>query len=187
MTFTPNELVWYNEGGDMQSGGYSVDSLFKTLGITPISNIDNTSTGNMTGGGSKKKQANMKQVKKVSELFGGGMAVPAGLSLLNQDISTLLSKQNNSQHGGDMQSGGDNGGYSTTLEGGGLIPESLFDKLTKLVTPDNDNIGNIGNTSNTGNNTKSRKKNKNTKKKTNNRSGSKNSKSKRKTKRKSNA
>ena len=182
MTFTPNELVWYNEGGDMQSGGYSVDSLFKTLGITPISNIDHTSTGNMTGGGSKKKQANMKQVKKVSELFGGGMAVPAGLSLLNEDISTLLSRQNNSQHGGNnsIHTQG-NGGYSTTLEGGGLIPESLFDKLTKLVTPDNDNTGN------TSNNTKSRKKNKNTKKKTNSRTNSKNGKSKRKTKRRSNA
>ena len=185
MTFTPNELVWYNEGGDMQSGGYSVDSLFKTLGITPISNIDNTSTGNMTGGGSKKKQANMKQVKKVSELFGGGMAVPAGLSLLNEDISTLLSRQNNSQHGGNnvIHSQG-NGSYSTTLEGGGLIPESLFDKLTKLVSPDNDNTGNTSNTSNT---TKSRRKNKNTKKKTNNRSSSKNGKPKRKTKRRSNA
>lgn len=182
MTFTPNELVWYNEGGDMQSGGYSVDSLFKTLGITPISNIDNTSTGNMTGGGSKKKQANMKQVKKVSELFGGGMAVPAGLSLLNEDISTLLSRQNNSQHGGNnvIHSQG-NGSYSTTLEGGGLIPESLFDKLTKLVSPDNDNTGNTSNT------TKSRRKNKNTKKKTNNRSSSNNGKPKRKTKRRSNA
>lgn len=116
MNVSPKDLVWYNEGGDIQSGGYSVDSLFKTLGISPIIS-DNLNV--MTGGGKGGKN-----VERFSELF-GSTAVPAGLSLLGGSNDLKRSEPSTDF---DVQYGGE-----------GMISESLFDKLTKLISPDNDN------------------------------------------------
>lgn len=118
MNVSPKDLVWYNEGGDIQSGGYSVDSLFKTLGISPIIS-DNLNV--MTGGGKEGKN-----VEHFSELF-NSTAVPAGLSLLGGSNDLKGSEPSRLF---DVQYGGE-----------GMISESLFDKLTKLISPDNDNAG----------------------------------------------
>ena len=64
MSFTPKDLVWYNEGDNIQSGGYSVDSLFKTLGISPIT----TENVNMTGGGNKGSNSEIHNVK-MSQIY----------------------------------------------------------------------------------------------------------------------
>jgi hypothetical protein len=111
MSFTPRDLVWYNEGDSIQSGGYSVDSLFKTLGVSPIT------TNNMTGGSNKDSNSKIENAKNVSELF-KATAVPAGLTMIDGN-----SKNNTSE-------------YNIQYAGQGLINESLFDKLTKLASPD---------------------------------------------------
>lgn len=119
MSLTPKDLVWYNEGGDgdIKSGGYSVDSLFKTLGVSPMT-TDNGSGSLMTGGGSGNGG-------KVSDMF-RNTAIPAGLTLMS---------------GGGFGRNDSKGSHEMTNDiqhaGGGLIPESLFDKLTKLASPDN--------------------------------------------------
>lgn len=112
MSFTPKDLVWYNEGDSIQSGGYSVDSLFKTLGVSPI-----TTNNNMTGGSNKDSNSKIGDAKNVSELF-KATAVPAGLTMIGGD-----SKNNSTD-------------YDIQYAGQGLINESLFDKLTKLASPD---------------------------------------------------
>lgn len=117
MSFTPRDLVWYNEGDSIQSGGYSVDSLFKTLGVSPI-----ITDNNMTGGGNKesnsKSNSKIEHAKNVSDLF-KATAVPAGLTMIGGE-----SKNNSSE-------------YDIQYAGQGLINESLFDKLAKLASPDN--------------------------------------------------
>ena len=112
MSFTPKDLVWYNEGDSIQSGGYSVDSLFKTLGVSPI-----TTNNNMTGGSNKDSNSKIGDAKNVSDLF-KATAVPAGLTMIGGD------SKNNSID------------YDIQYAGQGLINESLFDKLTKLASPD---------------------------------------------------
>jgi hypothetical protein len=153
MNVSPKDLVWYNEGGDIQSGGYSVDSLFKTLGISPIIS-DNLNV--MTGGGKEGKN-----VERFSELF-DSTAVPAGLSLLggSNDLKGSTSETNlgsGSVSGFDVQYGGE-----------GMISESLFDKLTKLISPDNnDNDNNDNNKEKRENKTHKKKAHRQTKKKGN--------------------
>lgn len=119
MSLTPKDLVWYNEGGDgdIKSGGYSVDSLFKTLGVSPMT-TDNGSGSLMTGGGSGNGG-------KVSDMF-RNTAIPAGLTLMSGGAGFGSNKGDNHEMTNDIQHAG-----------GGLIPESLFDKLTKLASPDN--------------------------------------------------
>jgi hypothetical protein len=124
MSLTPKDLVWYNEGGDggIKSGGYSVDSLFKTLGVSPMT-TDNGSGSLMTGGG------NGNNGGKVSDMF-RHTAIPAGL--------TLMSGGGGAGFGSNNSKGGNHEMTSDIQHvGGGLISESLFDKLTKLASPDN--------------------------------------------------
>lgn len=116
MSLTPKDLVWYNEGcdGGIKSGGYSVDSLLKTIGVSPMT-TDNGSGSLMTGGGRGNGG-------KVSDMF-RHTAIPAGLTLMSGGgfgSNDSNDRRNDIQHAG-----------------GGLIPESLFDKLTKLASPDN--------------------------------------------------
>ena len=129
MNVSPKDLVWYNEGGDIQSGGYSVDSLFKTLGISPIIS-DNLNV--MTGGGKEGKN-----VERFSELF-NSTAVPAGLSLLggSNDLKGSSSETNLGSGSGSVS------GFDVQYGGEGMISESLFDKLTKLISPDNNDNNN---------------------------------------------
>lgn len=121
MSLTPNDLVWYNEGGDgdVKSGGYSVDSLFKTLGVSPMT-TDNDSVSLMTGGGKGKNTGS-----KVSDMF-RNTAIPAGLTLMSGGGFSRNDSKGNHEMTSDIQH-----------VGGGLIPESLFDKLSKLASPDN--------------------------------------------------
>ena len=122
--FTPNELVWYEEGGQIHSAGYKVESLFKTLGIAPMTtmNAPVMSGGNGNAGETNGDDGN------VSDLF-RFMGVPAGLSSV---IGADVTKTHEVMTGG----GGDSADVRRTE--GGLIPSSLFDKLVKLASPEAD-------------------------------------------------
>ena len=111
MSFTPNELVWYEKDGVIHSAGYKVESLFKTLGIAPISTMNKP----MNGGGSNGDT-------QFSDLF-RFMGVPAGLStVLSEEVTA--NSDSESSFKPEYQ----------RIEGG-LMSNSLYDKLMELASP----------------------------------------------------
>ena len=135
--FTPNELVWYEEGGQIHSAGYKVESLFKTLGIAPMTTMN---APVMSGGNANAGEVG-EDAGSVSDLF-RFMGVPAGLSsVIGSDVSGTHEM---------MTGGGDSADVRRTE--GGLVPSSLFDKLVKLAAPEDDG-------KDVGTNVKSRKRN----------------------------
>lgn len=121
--FTPNELVWYEEGGQIHSAGYKVESLFKTLGIAPMTTMN---APVMSGGNGNTGDANGDD-GNVSDLF-RFMGVPAGLSSV---IGADVSRTHESMSGGGSD-------VDIRRTEGGLVPSSLFDKLVKLASPEAD-------------------------------------------------
>lgn len=122
--FTPNELVWYEEGGQIHSAGYKVESLFKTLGIAPMTTMN---VPVMSGGTASVGQAG-EDAGSVSDLF-RFMGVPAGLSsVIGSDVSGTH----------EVMSGGGGDSADVRRTEGGLVPSSLFDKLVKLASPEAD-------------------------------------------------
>ncbi len=73
----PDELLFYKEGDNIMSGGYSINSLFLNDGISPMKTL-NSLENDQTGG------------KKISSIF-DNLAVPAGLFLINQNSFTGMS------------------------------------------------------------------------------------------------
>jgi len=125
--FTPNELVWYEEGGQIHSAGYKVESLFKTLGIAPMSTSNEPMSGGSSGDGRDGEQ--------FSDFF-RFMGVPAGLSSI---ISENVVEDNAVMTGGRRTTNSKhNDKFDIQRTEKGLIPSSLFDKLTELAGPDND-------------------------------------------------
>lgn len=118
--FTPNELVWYEKDGEIHSSGYKVESLFKTLGISPMS----TPNKPLSGGGVDSSEG----AEQVSDLF-RYMGVPVGLS-------TVLGEQIGTQSGGRGKKAEMD--YDIQRVEKGLIPSSLYDKLTELAGPETD-------------------------------------------------
>jgi hypothetical protein len=104
MTFTANDLVWYEQDGEMHSAGYSIDSLFKKMGVKPMTTLNVADDSVMTGGS-----------PQFSDLF-RAMGVPVGLSMMLGD---------------EIPSG-----TSTTAHDAGIVPDSLYDKLLGLISPD---------------------------------------------------
>jgi hypothetical protein len=153
--FTPNELVWYEEGGQIHSAGYKVESLFKTLGIAPMTTMN---APVMSGGNANASASDVNgDDGNVSDIF-RFMGVPAGLSsVIGSDVSGTHEA---------MTGGGSDADVRRTE--GGLVPSSLFDKLVKLAGTEDDE-------QNGGTNVKSRKRNtrKRGGKKTNGQSGKK--------------
>jgi hypothetical protein len=122
--FTPNELVWYEEGGQIHSAGYKVESLFKTLGIAPMTTMN---TPVMSGGKASIGEAG-EDASSVSDLF-RFMGVPAGLSsVIGADVTKTH----------EVMSGGSGDSTDVRRTEGGLIPSSLFDKLVKMASPEAD-------------------------------------------------
>jgi hypothetical protein len=119
--FTPNELVWYEKGGEIHSSGYKVESLFKTLGIAPMTTLNQPVMNGGCGscGGDS---------ESFSDLF-RFMGVPAGLS-------TVIGRDVSATHG-EMVGGGSGSNEIRRVEGG-LVPSSLYDKLVQLAGPDED-------------------------------------------------
>lgn len=176
-TFTTDDLVVYKQGDNTYSGGYTVNSLFQTLGVEPITSSQ-LGGGFMSGGGNgngkgKRGRAHQKNLKKkrdnnnsdsdndtssssssdsdssddendavqVSDIF-KNIGIPAGLT----NSTTTLDKNIF-----DLYKGVDVDYYRSE---GGLVPESLFDKLLKLAGPEQNNT-----VVNTGESSKSKKNN----------------------------
>lgn len=128
--FTPNELVWYEKDGQIHSSGYKVESLFKTLGIAPMTTLNEPV---MKGGNGTSLDIGNDNVENVSDLF-RFMGVPAGLSTIigNQIQDDRLSVMT----GGKSKRDGIEQDIQRVERG--VIPSSLYDKLAVLAGPDNE-------------------------------------------------
>lgn len=102
MSFSPNELVWYNQDGQTHSAGYSIDSMLARSNMKPLTTLNEP----IQHGGSS-------STGQFSDLF-RFMGVPAGLStMLGEDIQNA----------------------NMSVEEGGIVSDSLFDKLMSLAGP----------------------------------------------------
>lgn len=122
MYLTPADLVWHKEGGSTYSAGYKVDSLFKSHGISPMTTLNKP----MKGGAAEALEQSGGE--KFSDLF-RFMGIPAGLSNL---VSAGVEQDQAAAELVDVQ-----------REEGGLIKDSLFEKLISLAGPE-PNIQNGG-------------------------------------------
>jgi hypothetical protein len=100
----PDEMVFYNEGGKIMSGGYSINSMFLNDGLSPMRTM-NSLESTQAGGGDKSKD-------KVSSIF-DNLAVPAGLFLINNQRSSLTSV----------------GDYMNSE----MLPDNIFDEFMKAI------------------------------------------------------
>jgi hypothetical protein len=81
-----NDLIFYKEGGNIMSGGFSVESILLNKGEAPmytansLSSLEGGGEEEQQGGGKHKQKQNQKQIegKQVSSVF-KNLAVPTGL------------------------------------------------------------------------------------------------------------
>lgn len=106
-----NDLIFYkNDGGNIMSGGYDVESHMLRNGISPMRTLNFEQ--NEQNGGKEKKEA------KVSNEF-ENLAVPAGLYYITQPQSKGKYKeqqQYNKEHT--------------------VLPDDIFDKLYEMIEYD---------------------------------------------------
>ena len=100
--FNPDDLVFYQEGGNIMSGGFSINNMFLS-GNQPALKTMNSSK--FQEGGS------------ISSIF-KDLAVPAGLFHLQQNPTKHF--------------------LPSTFGSNEVIEDTLYDKLLKLMEPDND-------------------------------------------------
>jgi hypothetical protein len=82
----PDEMIFYQEGGRIMSGGYSINSMFLNDGLSPMRTMNSLESGQSAGkAGAGDKNKNK---EKVSNMF-DNLAVPAGLFLINNQRSSL--------------------------------------------------------------------------------------------------
>jgi hypothetical protein len=103
-----DDMVFYQEGGEIMSGGFSIDSILLKLGLPAMEG------GAMIGGGGGYGvSANTKNM-----VFSGGLAVPAGLySQYGQGIGQSGGKKSNNKYDENI----DNDLY-----------DKLFDKMVNI-------------------------------------------------------
>jgi hypothetical protein len=100
--FNPDDLVFYQEGGNIMSGGFSINNMFLS-GNQPALKTMNSSK--FQEGGS------------ISSIF-KDLAVPAGLFHLQQNPTKHF--------------------IPSTFGSNEVVEDTLYDKLLKLMEPDND-------------------------------------------------
>lgn len=106
----PDEMIFYQEGGKILSGGYSINSMFLNDGLSPMRTMNNTLESGQTAGGNKGSKD--KEKDKVSNLF-DNLAVPAGLFLINNQRSSLTSV----------------GDYMNSE----MLPDNIFDQFMNAI------------------------------------------------------
>jgi hypothetical protein len=150
--FDDLELVFTRDSNNQyMGGGYVLKSEFMECGAPPIINVKNKNADNVTDGKKKKTVSSL--------LFGGTRAVPAGLFLMNRRqsndaqplsslyddsrINSVLGGGGSSDESSDSDSSGDSSGSNSSHKSGGknrnaVVPETLYDTLFKMLSPDAD-------------------------------------------------
>ena len=100
--FNPDDLVFYQEGGNIMSGGFSINNMFLSGNQPALKTMNSIK---FQEGGS------------ISSIF-KDLAVPAGLFHLQQNPTKHF--------------------LPSTFGSNEVIEDTLYDKLLKLMEPDND-------------------------------------------------
>lgn len=166
--FTDSELVFTRNAKDntYMGGGYVLKSEFMESGAPPIVNIKMNGGGGSDGGDGNnhiKPRKGGRSTNKVSSLlFDRTRAVPAGLFLMNNQksdaqsvyddsrINSVLNgnSDGSSSSGDDSSSSGGSSSSDDSSSAGGnhrrrrrqsaVVPETLYDTLLKMLSPDAD-------------------------------------------------
>ena len=133
--FSGTDMIFYKEGQKIMSGGYSIDSILLKNGLPPMKTIQLSTMQNGGGDGS------------VATMFGGDLAVPAGLYYINQkssntnsDTYTIDNEDLIGDFNGDFN-GGFNEGKPKNMEDSTnyehtMLEDDIHDKLFALVEID---------------------------------------------------
>jgi hypothetical protein len=114
--FESKDIVFTKNGNEIQSGGFSVNSLFLKLGISPLHTL-------VTKGGTKKKNDNEEET--LSSIMYDGFAVPIGLLCEHNNRAKLDDEETDSYY--DYMDGED---YDDDFhKNDDVISEDFYDKL----------------------------------------------------------
>jgi hypothetical protein len=112
-TLSSNDLVFYSDGNEIMSGGYSLNSLFLRNGISPMQTSNKSKGKGLESTIDEETNSKVKD-NKVSSLF-DDLAIPVGLFLNN---NKLFSK---------------NKVPYAEYEEHTTLSDDIFDKLFKMV------------------------------------------------------
>jgi hypothetical protein len=111
-----NDLIFYKEGGNIMSGGYSINSIFLKNGVSPMQTVNFRKKGLETNSlESDSKDSSSKN--SISSLF-EDLAIPAGLFFNNAKLfpENKIPFEEYKEHT--------------------MLPDDIFDKLFKMVEYD---------------------------------------------------
>lgn len=126
MSITPKDLVLYGGKDGIYSGGYKVDGFLKDQGIDPLTTFNRKNNENLKGG-KIKGLFDEGDNNTLSGMF-VGLGIPAGLSNL---MSDTMRKEYTDDEDELLK--------NCQRAEGGLISNSLYDKLLALSEPSNNN------------------------------------------------
>lgn len=140
MVFNDNELVFYKKNGEIQSGGYKVESLLMKQGKSPMVTLNDTI---QTGGGENtksksKSKSNSKSSSKETDNYLSlfkDLAVPTGLFYIQNNINGIIE---------DNQSQCQNNNYITE-DKDEILDEKIYNQLLQIVNPNINNGNGNGN------------------------------------------
>ena len=124
MALTANDLIFYKEGSNIMSGGYSINSIFLKNGVSPMQTVNFRRKGlesNSLESDSEKDKNSSKDGKNekphssnISSLF-EDLAIPAGLYFNNTKLfpENKIPFEEYKEHT--------------------MLPDDIFDKLFKMV------------------------------------------------------
>jgi len=115
-----NDLIFYKEGGNIMSGGYSINSIFLKNGVSPMQTVNFRKKGletNTLESSDSSSDSSDSSKNNISSLF-EDLAIPAGLFFNNAKLfpENKIPFQEYEEHT--------------------MLPDDIFDKLFKMVEYD---------------------------------------------------
>jgi hypothetical protein len=112
-----NDLIFYKEGGNIMSGGYSINSIFLKNGVSPMQTVNFRKKGLETNSLESDSKESSSSKNSISSLF-EDLAIPAGLFFNNAKLfpENKIPFEEYKEHT--------------------MLPDDIFDKLFKMVEYD---------------------------------------------------
>jgi hypothetical protein len=135
--FDSKDIVFSEEGGEIKSGGFSINSLFLKLGVSPLHTLITKFKKGGVGGDDDNEEDeeeegegnNNKKEEKVSKLLYDGFAVPIG----------LLCERNNNDNYYDYDDEYDEDNVLTS----NILGNDFYDKLLDIQVETNNKINKL--------------------------------------------
>ena len=112
-----DDFVLYQQGGEIISGGYSINSLFLKQGMSPMKSFNNNLNDNLNGGAGAAKN---NDVSSSLDSF----AIPAGLFYINQ--------KKNKKHE-EKEEEEEKKKKNEFNKQHNMLPDDIYDKLFELI------------------------------------------------------